>query len=276
MKLAFDVRFLVLGLLAYVIALVLSFPADRAYAHWKSSDSFSSTSASREFSLSGISGSAWSGKADVAIIKGTRFDSLEWTLHPWSLFLGQVGLSWRFQLPDSQGAAEGSYAQGVTSLGLDGSISFSSLEGRVPASVVAGMARAGALRPSGLVNLNLQDVEWDGQSLVSATGRVVWSGAGVSLLQPVLLGDLSLTLETSNFGIKGVLADSGGPLSAQGLITLTTDGNYQFNGAFAARNDKSLDNALRSMGRPGPDGKVKISYSGNLAKLGLMPARPKK
>ncbi|MCK4587424.1 MAG: type II secretion system protein N [Gammaproteobacteria bacterium] len=273
MKLAFNVRFIALGFLVYIIFLILNFPADRAYAYWKSSDS-SSSNTSSSFALTGISGSVWSGKANVAAIKGTRFENVEWTLRPWVLLFGEVGLSWRFRDSDSQGSRKGSYGQGVTSLGLDGSISFSSLEAQVPVSMVASMANMKALQPSGSISLNLQDVEWNGESLVSAEGRVIWRGAGVNLLKPVSLGDLTLTLETSNDEVKGVIADSGGPLSAEGLITVEEDGRYQFNGAFAARNDKGLENALRSMGRPGADGKVKINYSGNLVKLGLVPVRP--
>jgi general secretion pathway protein N len=264
-KLAFNVRFIALGFLVYIIFLVLNFPADRAYAFWKSSD-LSSSSGSRDFALSGISGSVWSGKANVAAISRTRFENVEWTYNPWALFLGQVGLSWSFKTPDSQG---GGFGQGQTSLGLGGSIEFSSLEAQLPASMVASMLKMKTLQPSGTLSLNLQDVEWGGESLVSAAGRIVWRGAGVNLLKPVPFGDLTLTLETSDVEIKGVIADNGGPLSAEGLITLTEDGQYQFKGAFAARGNKDLENALRSMGRPGVDGKVKVNYSGNLSKMRL-------
>jgi hypothetical protein len=260
-KLAFNVRYIVLGFLIYIIFLVLNFPAERAYAYWKSSDG-----SSRDFALTGISGSIWSGKSSVSAIKRTRFENVEWTYRPWVLLLGEVGLSWSFNTPSSQG---GGYGQGQTSLGLDGSVDFSSLEVQLPASLVASMTGMKALQPSGTLSLNLQDVEWNGESLVSAEGRVVWRGAGVNLLKPVALGDLTLTLETNDVEIKGVLADSGGPLSVEGLVTLAEDGQYQFNGAFAARGDKELENALRSLGKPGADGKVKVVRSGSLAKLGL-------
>lgn len=270
MKLAFNVRFLALGLLAYIIFLVLSFPADRAYAYWKSADS-SSSGLTQNFILEGISGSVWSGQADAAFIQKVRVENVEWTYRPWALLLGEVGLSWRFQLPESAALKEGSYGKGVTSLGLDGSIGFSSLEAQIPASMVASIMKMEALQPSGSLSLNLQDVEWNGQSLESAEGRVVWRGAGVNLLKMMSLGDLTLTLETSDVEVRGVLADSGGPLSAEGLLTIAEDGKYQFNGVFAARGDKALENALRSAGRPGPDGKVKIAHSGNLARLGILP-----
>lgn len=252
---------LVFGLLVYLVALVSTFPAERAYAHWQASGQ-----APHGFALSGISGSVWSGRAGQVLVQGQMLENVSWTLHPWSLLFGQVGLSWRFQLPESQG--EG-YAQGATELGLDGSVALSSLEGRLPASLIAGFARAGALRPTGTVNLNLQDVLWDGKILRSATGRAVWSGAGISLLQPIALGDQAISLETADDTVKGVLSDGGGALSLDGLLTLTADGKYTFNGSLAARNAPELQQALRSLGRAGADGRIKLKRSGTLASLGL-------
>jgi general secretion pathway protein N len=257
---------LVFGLLIYLVALVSTFPAERAYLHLMAHLQ-ASGQAPRGFALSGISGSVWSGRAGQALVQGQMLENVTWTLHPWSLLFGQVGLSWRFQLPEGEG--EGGYAQGATELGLDGSVAISSLEGRLPASLIANVARAGALRPTGTVNLNLQDVLWDGSTLRSATGRAVWSGAGISLLKPVALGDQAIALETTDDTVKGVLSDGGGALSLDGLLTLSADGKYEFNGSLAARNAPDLQQALRSMGRPGADGRIKLQRSGTLASLGL-------
>lgn len=274
MRLSFDKRYLFLGVLAYIIVLVVNFPADMAYAHWKNSEAAKSK-AGREFSLVSISGSVWSGQAGLGVIQGQSVKDVEWNLRPWSLLLGQVGLGWSFRLPDSVGNQ--GFGRGITSMGLGGSLNFSELEMNLPLIEAAKLAGMSALRPSGSISLNLQDVEWDGQSLVSATGRVVWRDAGVSLIKPVSLGDLTMTLETENNEIKGHISDNGGPLSIDAVLNLKADGAYQVNGTLDARNDpsgdNSLKNTLRSMGTPGPDGKVKINYTGTLARLGLTPKR---
>lgn len=254
----------VFGLLVYLVALVLTFPAERAYSHWQASEY-----ANKAVALSGISGSVWSGKAALAMVQGQPLEGVEWTLRPWSLLFGQVGLSWRFRLPETQEKGAQGYGRGTTALGLDGSVAFDSLEARLPAGMIARAANAGALRPTGSVNLNLHDVLWDGKGLRSATGRVVWSDAGISLLKPVALGDQSITLETADDVVKGVLSDGGGPLSLDGLLTLSPDGKYTFNGSLSARNAPDLENALRSMGRAGADGRIKLKRSGTLASLGL-------
>jgi general secretion pathway protein N len=263
----FSLRFqylplLVFGLLVYLVALVLSFPAERAYSHWKAS-----ANASRALALSGITGSVWSGKAGMAVIQGQSLENVEWTLRPWPLLFGQVGLRWRFQLPDVQG--ERGYGQGTTALGLDGSVDIDQLEARLPAAWLAAVANAAVVRPSGSVSAHLTGLRWDGKSLTSAEGKVAWHGAGVNIFKPVELGDLSLSLETADATVKGVLSDGGGPLSLDGLLTLTPDGRYEFNGSLAARNAPELENALRSMGRPGADGRIKLNRAGSLASLGL-------
>lgn len=263
----FSLRFqylplVVFGLLVYLAALIFTFPAERAYAHWQASEQ-----ANKSFALSGISGSVWSGKASMALIQGQPLKDVKWTLHPSSLLFGQVGLSWRFQLP------ENGYAQAETAFGLDSSVSFEQLEARLPASWVAAVANAAVVRPSGDLSANLTQLTWDGQSLSSAEGRVAWHGAGVNIFKPVALGDLALSLETTDDAVKGVVSDGGGPLSLDGLLTLSPDGQYAFNGSLAARNAPDLEAALRSMGRTGTDGRIQLKRSGSLASLGLTAGR---
>ena len=250
----------VFGLLVYLAALVFTFPAERAYAHWQASEQ-----ANKAFALSGITGSVWSGRASIALIQGQQLKDVEWTLHPSSLLFGQVGLSWRFQLPES----EGGYAQAEAAFGLDGSVKLEQLEARLPAAWVAVVAKAAVVRPSGNVSANLKQLTWNGQSLSSAEGRVAWHGAGVNIFKPVALGDLALSLETVDETVKGIVSDGGGPLSLDGLLTLTPEGKYTFNGSLAARNSPDLEAALRSMGRTGSDGRIKLKRAGSLASLGL-------
>lgn len=272
MRALLDLRLLLFGLLVYVAFLVWSFPAQRAYAYWQHSDL-----AEPNLRLSGIDGSIWSGRAALALLNGQRLEALEWHFQPWALLTGKVGIDWRLSLPEAQGAA--GYAQGSTRLGLDGGLQFPAVEGRLPALLLATLGGAEAVRPSGSVSLNLQDLRWDGQRLRSANGRIVWSGAGVNLFKPVTLGDLSLTLQTVDADIKGVLSDASGPLEAAGELTLSADGRYTFNGSFAPRQGVAgageLASALNSLGRPGPDGKWRIQQAGQLTDLGLRatPAR---
>jgi hypothetical protein len=68
--------------------------------------------------------------------------------------------------------------------------------------------------------------------------------------------------------LRGQLADGGGPLAAEGVARLQPDGSYQFNGAFSARPGQpgasELAIGLNALGRPGADGKVRVSLAGRL------------
>lgn len=255
-------RWMAFGLLAYVAFLVLTFPAERVYAYWKSQ-----AAAPAGFAVGGITGSVWDGRADVVMIDGRRLEAVTWRLHPWALLTGKVAADWSLKVADG-------FGRGDAAASLGGTLSMDAVEARLPLAQLPGRMVA-TLRPTGTLNLNLRDVEWNGEALVSAQGRLVWSGAGVNLLQEMALGDLSLDLETTSDGeVKGVLADGGGPLQATGLLTLKADGSYDFTGSFAARgNEPKLAQALRALGRQGPDGKVQVSQKGTLASLGLTAKR---
>lgn len=252
-----DWRLVLFGVLAYVAFLVLSFPADRVYQFWKAD-----AGKQQPIALSQISGSIWSGQAGQALINGQRLEGLSWTLQPWALGAGKVALSWGAKLADG-------FGEGQLAAGLQGELEMGHLKARLPLSEISVRALQ-ALQPKGTLNLNLKHVAWTGQTLSSAEGRLVWNGAGINILQDLEFGDLVLTLENTPDGVKGVLSDGGGPLQAEGVLTLSADGKYTFSGSFAARGgDQALTNALRTLGRPGADGKVKVSQSGTLAALGL-------
>jgi len=262
MRLRFNWRYVLIGLLAYVVFLLVQFPADRAYAWWKAGPG-----AQQPVVLSGLSGTVWQGRAQRARIDGQHLQGLAWHFKPWTVLLGKLELDYEVRLHDG-------FMRGVMAADPQGAVSFEALEAKLPLAQLS-LPAITALRPSGVVNLNLQNVDWNGEALLSAQGRVVWSGAGISLLQPLQFGDLALTLETRDDTVIGELSDAGGPLQAEGLLTLKADGSYQFAGSFAAREgaQSPLGRALSALGRPGADGRIPVNRSGRLADLGLVAAR---
>lgn len=262
MKMAFNWRYILIGLMAFIIFLVMQFPAERAYALWKRGPG-----AGQPVVLAGVSGSVWEGSAQRALINGQQLEGLSWHLKPWTVLLGSLEMDYEIRLKDG-------FLRGSMAADPQGAVMFESIEAKLPLAQIADKTLA-ALRPTGTMNLNLQHVNWTGQTLLSAEGRIVWSGAGISLLQALEFGDLSLTLENRDDAVVGELSDGGGPLQAEGLLTIQPDGRYQFTGSFAAREGarSTLGQALSALGRAGADGRIQITQSGNLAALGLGPAQ---
>jgi hypothetical protein len=107
--------------------------------------------------------------------------------------------------------------------------------------------------------------------ITEADGTMVWSGARVIEPEQVRLGDLKTDWTTEENEVRGVLSDGGGPLHAQGTITLSAEGGYEFNGAFRVRDraQPALEESLRLFGRPERDGTVRVTLSGSLPELSL-------
>lgn len=256
-----DLRLVAFGLLIYVVVLIASYPAERGYAHLQARGL-----TPPGLQLGGLQGSIWSGSADVAVIQGQTLRSVTWQLQPWALFTGTASVAWSFQIPGEAAAA--GHGTGVAQWRPGGSVVVPQFEGRLPARFVATLLNARAVRPEGLVSLNLNALRWEQQRLAAVTGKVVWSGAGINLFKPLPLGDLTLSLETVDGVIRGVIADAGGLLAIDGLLTLSADGRYQLTGEASARPGQDsgggLGAALGALGRADADGKVHFSHTGAL------------
>ncbi|NOZ51565.1 MAG: type II secretion system protein N [Gammaproteobacteria bacterium] len=248
-----------IGIVAFVVFLVATLPANVAYSYWKKI-----LGVNVPIVLGDVEGSIWSGKAGKALVKGQRLEAITWDVNVYTLLLGILELNVELKVQDG-------YAKGIVGHSFFGGSYFSNVEAWLPVSEVANLLSVSALRPAGDLDVQLSSVKIDNNTIVSAKGDLAWHSAEMTLLTKLSLGDLQVTLEPSEDGIKGVLADQGGPLIADGILQLNRDNSYQFNGAFAVRgNQPNLTNALRTMGRPGPEGKVKVSQSGNLSAFGLL------
>ncbi len=241
-------------LLAYLVFLVASFPADRVYAYMK--DSLEKTT------LYGITGTVWSGAAKAAESDGRVFRTVRWGVRPWSVVLGRVDIRWSFDNGDAWGS-------GVAGLALDDTIKLRSLEALLPVSELQSFFPRLPAQLNGTLSIELDSAEYSPQEkrLSEAFGVVTWNNATVTVMEEASLGNFNMTLETNDDGITGTLTDEGdGPLSADGLLLLKPDNAYQFNATFAARDPQRRDlvQGLRLLGRPDAQGAVKVDYSGKL------------
>jgi general secretion pathway protein N len=259
-------RYILFAVAAYLIFLLVMFPAAQAYSILKST-----IGTDGSIRLSGISGTVWSGHAKAALIGGQRFDSLNWNLHPWALLLGRMQIDVGFR--DGENFGRGSIARGI-----GGGLYLKNVEARLAIDEMPSLTKLLPIGLQGSVGMNIQTLELDDLVVTDALGTLAWQDAAVTVPQKTELGDLRVKFESDAQGVKATLADGGGPLAAEGVLLLKPDGSYQFTGAFASRdpNQRLLTQSLRLMGRPGPDGKVKVSQSGNLTDLVNMLSSGKK
>ncbi|WP_455206620.1 type II secretion system protein N [Kaarinaea lacus] len=247
------------GIIAYLVFLVVTMPAGFAYGYWKTAFGGENV----PVALNDISGSVWSGRVGTATINGQQFGALTWDINFFTLLLGIVEMDVEFKVTDG-------YGKGTMGYSFFGSAYLNNFEAWLPLSEIENIINVAALKPGGALDIKLSNVKLDNNTVVSARGDVAWHGAELTLLKKLVLGDLDVAFEPHEGGVKGILADQGGPLSAEGILQLSPDKSYEFNGAFSTRgNNPDLQNALRTMGRFDSNGKVKVSLKGNLEQFGF-------
>lgn len=248
-------RYLLFGLTAYLIFLLVTFPAQRAYILVRPHLEQLPVTAD----VYGIDGYLLSGYAKSVVINGKPVGSLSWELSPWSLVIGQLATTWQLRLQDG-------YLQGGASMDMEGAVTLYELDGRVPAALVHKYTPLFPITLDGQLSLNLSEVRNTG-GIPGISGVAVWHQAMVNLPQQLKLGDLKLDLTPGeNGGTVVNVNDSGGPLQAEGKLSLDNNRHYRIQLQLAARDrkDKNLNQALAMLGTPDKNGKYTVNLSGQL------------
>ncbi len=246
-----------IGVLLFVVFLVVTLPANTAYALMKTK--FAPQAA---LTLSNVQGTVWSGRAGPALIGGQRLDSLTWDVNSWALLIGRVQANIEFRNGDSFGSAK--IARGFT-----GKVYARDIEARIDLQRMKLLAQVLPLGMQGALLLHLSAFDLDRKSIVNAAGTLAWDNAVITVPARVDFGNLRIVFGSEDDNVKATLSDGGGPLQADGILTIARDGNYKFTGTFAVRDSSQpmLAQGLQFLGRPGPDGKVASSNAGHLSSL---------
>ena len=241
----------------YLVFLVVTIPAPLAYGVLKKK-----LAPAMPLQLGSVSGTLWAGRAMPALIGSQRVDSLTWTIQPLALLIGRIQADVEFRYGDSYGKAQ--IARGFT-----GKIYAKDIEARIGLKRMRLLSQLLPLGLEGSLLLNMKEFNIDRRSILDAEGMLAWDSAVITVPTRIEFGNLRLTLSTGNDGVKATLADGGGPLQTEGLLSVTREGNYKFTGVFTARdpNQRMLVQGLQMLGRQGADGKVNIATNGALSQL---------
>ncbi|HEX5339774.1 MAG TPA: type II secretion system protein N [Gammaproteobacteria bacterium] len=242
-------RWLVPGLLAYLIFLCASFPAVYAW-HWLQPDL-------PNVRLSAVSGSIWSGQAGQLSIESVPLGAVKWRFDWRALLSGAAG--YRLHLGDDGlqlvGRAAVSHGQRIVIHDLSGRIPVRRLDHWLPLP-------AGSL--DGVLDLDLQTLVFSKGLPQAADGRVVLDQASLNWPQTAVLGSYRMQLHTDK-GIIGDIRDSSGPLLLQARVTLQTGGQYRVQGTLSARDTASAAaRLLDNLGGPDSAGKHTFDFTGHL------------
>lgn len=247
-------RYALFFLGAYLLFLAASLPAAQLY-QW------SAQSGALPVQLYQLSGTLWRGRAATMRMDGLSLDGPAWTFRPAALLLGRV----EFGLDATLGSGTLETVAGRT---LGGAAYAHELRLAAPIRELAAITGEPDMGLTGRLSAQIDRLRVDGGLLRQLDGRLDVSGAGMGPPLNVALGGFTVAFETDreNGAFNGTLKDTGGPLQAEGTITLQPDGVYVLNARLAAREPggNGLAQALSMLGRPGPDGRIAVTQSGRI------------
>jgi general secretion pathway protein N len=242
---------LALGLGSYLLFLLLNIPAQQALG-WAMQG--------QALTLTGASGTIWSGEADRASFNHIPLGQLKWRFSPLSLLSGRVGYA--IELQDA-----GEKLSGILQTRLGGSYRLRNLQGLILADRLPQLMQQHQIRITGKIDLDQVDLDISNKRLASATGRIRWQAASVSSPLALKVGDLQAEITTEEDGsIKAQIKNLGGTTVIKAEAGLNTDGNFRIDGSVKPGNgaDPGLSSALQAIGRKKPDGSFQLKYAGKI------------
>lgn len=245
---------LALGIGSYLLFLLLYFPVQQALGL--------AASAGMEIParLDGAQGTLWSGEAGNVSYQGMPLGRMSWSFKPTGLLLGRIGY-------DIELRGAGEEVTGKFYTGLGGGYRMDGMTGLLLAEHIPQLLGQRQFGIGGKLELSALDLEFDGDLLSAAEGRILWRDASLVAPVKVKLGDLQIDLANDeNGGVKAEINTISGPTAIKASANLAADGNFQFEGSIkpSGSTDPGLTAALQAISRSKPDGSFPVKYSGKL------------
>ena len=235
------------GLITFIIALVVSFPARVVYRFLAPAD----------LAISGIQGSIWNGSARELSLGGLYFGNPVWRFKPLGLFTGK--LVYAIEAQPAAGFVETRIA-----VGIGGAITLTDLTGSLPLAIVAAPARINGL--DGTATVRFQRLHLRDGLPVTANGVVEINALVVPLIDRESIGGYRAEFSNADDGIVASVEDTDGLFDVAGSLSVTSDRSYRFLGQVAAKPEtpEKLRQQMTMLGSPNDRGQREVRFEGSL------------
>ena len=240
-------RIIISGLLVFLVVLVVTFPARVAYRWFAPPD----------VTLSGISGSIWSGNATEGLAGGAYLRDISWRIKPAELLTAKLAFV------TAAKPASGTMNADVA-VGFGGDLALTNLTGSVPLDLVHDAFQQAGI--SGDVSLEFSELALENGLPVAANGSVTVANFFAPDLSAGVLGDYRASFQSSGGSVNGSVEDLSGVLEIDGTITINPDRSYSLVGDVAARPGAppSIEQQLRFLGSADERGMRQFRFEGRL------------
>jgi len=241
---------LAIGATAYLLVMVVTFPAARLAPLLERQVA--------GLSLHAVAGSVFSGQAAQLVYQGLDYGPLTWQLRPAGLLLGRLGYHLEMTAPENPGHMNIAITPWGTLYGGDLQFTLS------PDRLVNRYSPL-PVKTSGAMQLQIESFKLAGGLPEDITGLLSWDDAVVLTPVEIILGDVSMTLNSQVDHLAGSIVD-GGRLEATGGMQLFADGRYHVSLRILPDNDMSDETlaALETVGQVQSDSSLLFETSGQL------------
>lgn len=246
------VRYLIIGLVFFVIGLVAFLPA-HVVAGWIESQP--------GLELGGVTGTLFAGHAAYASGPGGTVENLDWTLNPATLLLGGLSADIRVD-SDRRGFSA------VVTRSLFGNTQIDNLSGSASTGWLAQRAGYRFMPLAGDVTVDISHIKVDGEQRVTALDGYISIGSARWQLAnpPLMLGDVDTAIDHTENGIRARITDSEGPLAVEGQVTIAPTRRYDVDARVRARAgaEDRMSDLLGQLGQADDAGWHRIREQGRL------------
>ena len=243
-------RLVALGVGAYLLVLVTTFPATRISGMVQEQVA--------DLSLNGISGSAFSGQAAQVVYQGLDLGPVHWQFRPLALLLGRIEFHIELMHPDNTGQLHA----GKT---LIGRTYIHDLDIELLPDRLINHYSPVAVHTSGTLHLVFETfnpgVDYSGE----VNGQLEWRDAAILDPMSLVLGQLQLDVVTDDGNLVGRFAN-GGDLGISGDLALSAAYAYRVNLLLRQDNNVSSEtlDMLEQYTQRQPNGDYHVDLSGQL------------
>ncbi len=250
---------LLLGLVSYVIAMLVFFPAAPVVDRIRPQLS--------NVALENVSGKLY--KGNIGTVRSTddllplEFNDVGWTVAPKTLLSGGTGASFRFNGYGGQGA-------GLAARQWNGDINITDFTFNALAKELEVLLPVPIARFNGELLGDIDQVLLVDNVLEQFEGTLRWNNALLESPIPTSLGDVTVDISPDGEQSHTVaLSAAGGDVAMDGSVTLTQSGDFSADILFTPSQNTpaAVLAGLRQMGRADAQGRVRFVRQGNVNRL---------
>lgn len=243
-------RLLTVGLVTFVVALVIFFPARVAY-RWFAPDTVS---------LAGIEGSIWSGNAREAQFNEIYVRDLVWRMQVVSFLTGKLGYA--IEASPTSGFIDANVALGVT-----GTITLSDVKASLSMQSLQVLQQSTGTRGlRGNLNAQFDRLVIDDGLPIAADGVLEVADLVAPMVHRSSIGGYRAEFFTQESGVMASVEDTDGVIDLAGSLQILSDRSYQFIAQLAPKNNTpaSVRRQMTLLGSANERGQHELRLEGQL------------